>query len=165
MLGKQRIKSLITIIIFYTDIFINEDDFLYPMEGIGLKVKVRAVPSRGRARVHESVLEMLEIEQGDHIDLYSAPDAKPMTVSVYADAMVDKGIIRMDTGDVEKLGLREESVVTAKKTPTFTEKLRSTTSRTTQSVGEGVSSVTKKITGKKEESEESEKPEMKQKPA
>ncbi len=133
------------------------------MEGIGLKVQVRAVPSRGRARVHESVLGMLEIEQGDHIDLYSAPDAKPMTVSVYADAMVEKGVIRMDTGDVEKLGLREGSVVTAIKTPKFTEKLKSATSKTTQSIGEGVSSVSKKITGKQEESEEPEKPEMQKK--
>jgi hypothetical protein len=135
------------------------------MEGIGLKIKVRAVPSRGRVRVHESVLEMLEIEQGNNIDLYSAPDAKPMTVSVYADAMVEKGVVRMDSGDVEKLGLREGSVVTAQKTPTFTEKLKSATSKTTQSIGGGVSSVSKRITGKKEESEEIEKPEMKQKPA
>lgn len=135
------------------------------MEGIGLKVKVRAVPSRGRVRVHESVLQMLEIEQGDHIDLYSAPDAKPMTVSVYADAMVEKGIVRMDAGDVEKLGLREASVVTAQKTPTFTEKLKSATSKTTQSIEGGVSSVSRRITGKKEETEEPEKPEMKQKPA
>ncbi len=135
------------------------------MEGIGLKVKVRAVPSRGRVRVHESVLQMLEIEQGDHIDLYSAPDAKPMTVCVYADAMVEKGIVRMDAGDVEKLGLREASVVTAQKTPTFTEKLKSATSKTTQSIEGGVSSVSRRITGKKEETEEPEKPEMKQKPA
>jgi hypothetical protein len=135
------------------------------MEGIGLKVKVRAVPSRGRVRVHESVLKMLEIEQGNNIDLYSAPDAKPMTVSVYADAMVEKGVVRMDSGDVEKLGLREGSVVTAQKTPTFTEKLKSATSKTTQSIEGGVSSVSKRITGKKEETEEPEKPEMKQKPA
>ncbi|HDR73356.1 MAG TPA: hypothetical protein ENN85_05560 [Methanoculleus sp.] len=126
------------------------------MEGIGLKVQVRAVPSRGRVRVHESVLGMLEIEQGDTIDLYGEPDVKPMSVSVYADAMVEKGVVRMDAGDMEKLGLREGSVVTARKTPTLTEKFKAATAKTTQSVGEGVSSVSKKIAGKKEEAGEPE---------
>jgi hypothetical protein len=158
---RRILKYIFTI--EYANNYINPEAPLYSMEGIGLKVQVRAVPSRGRVRVNESVLGMLEIEQGSNIDLYSSPDAKPLTVSVYADAMVDKGVVRMDAGDVEKLGLREGSVVTATKTPKFSEKVKSATSRTTQSVSEGVSSVSRRITGKHEETEEQEKPDMQKK--
>ena len=119
------------------------------MEGIGLKIQIRAMPSRGRARAHASVLGMLGIEQGDNIDLSSAPDAKPMTVSIHADDLVEKGTIRLDAADVEKLGLKEGSIVTVTKTPSFTEKIKSATSKTTLSIEEGVDTLSKKITGKK----------------
>ena len=119
------------------------------MEGIGLKIQIRAMPSHGRARVHESVLGMLGIEQGANIDLYSAPDAKPVTVSVHADDLVEKGAIRMDAADVERLGLRENAIVTVIKTPKFTEKIKSATSKTTHSIEDSVHTISKKITGKK----------------
>jgi hypothetical protein len=127
------------------------------MEGIGLKVQVRAFPSHGRARVNESVLEMLDVAQGDQIDLYSTPDAKPITVTIYADSMVEVGAIRLDKDEVNKLGVQEGAVITVVKTPTFAEKIRGATSRTTKSVEEGVGSVSRRITGKSEETEEQKK--------
>lgn len=128
------------------------------MNGIGLKIQTRDFPSRGRARVHDSVLDMLEISEGDDIDLFSTPDAKPVTVSIYADSMVEKGTIRLDDEDVKKLGVAEGAVVTAIKTPPITTKIKSAASETGERVSGGLSSLGRKITGKSEEPEEPKKP-------
>ena len=54
----------------------NVTDSVPTMEEVYLKVQTRAFPSRGRARVHESVLPKLGIETGEHIEIQRYPLAE-----------------------------------------------------------------------------------------
>ena len=85
------------------------------MEGsVTLKVKVRTFPSKGRARVHETVLPMIGAKEGEALLLAQYPtewDKKTKTVAVtgYGDTMVDKSLIMLSPEDIAALGVAEET--------------------------------------------------------
>ena len=88
-----------------------------------MQVQTRAFPSRGRARVHESVLPELGIETGENIEIQRYPLAeeekpKPLVLSAYADTMVEKDFIRMSPEDIARLGIAEgDTVIVRRKVP------------------------------------------------
>ena len=147
----------------------NVTDSVLTMEDIYLKVQTRAVPSRGRARLHESVITRLGVEVGENIEVQRYPleeeeHPKPLVLSAYADAMVEEDAIRMSTDDIARLGVAEgDSVIVRRKIP-LTEvigKKAGATGRAVQegagkagkSIEEGVKDIGEKIrpgTGKKE---------------
>ena len=68
---------------------------LFHMDEIQLIAQKRAFPSRGRARVHSDVLSKLDIEEGASIDI-GIPDAeKWISVTAFADSLVESGHIRL----------------------------------------------------------------------
>ena len=99
------------------------------MEGsVTLKVKVRKFPSKGRARIHESVLPMLGAKEGEALLLAKSPavwDEKTKTVTVtgYGDSMVDKSVIMLSPEDIAALGVAEGDPVAVIRKVTLTEKL------------------------------------------
>jgi hypothetical protein len=113
------------------------------MEGtVTLKVKVRAFPSKGRARVHESVLPMLEAKEGEALLLAKYPavwDEKTKNVSVtaYGDTMVDKAVIMLSPEDMAALGVAEGDPVSAIRKVTWTEKISKGATKAGTSVKEG----------------------------
>jgi len=98
------------------------------MEGIQLKVQVRAFPSQGRARIHESVLPDLGIKEGESLEILKYPAAyddtsKPISVAAYADTMVDKDVIKLSPEDMASLGVSEGDTVTVKRKVPLTEQI------------------------------------------
>ena len=97
------------------------------MEGsVTLKVKVRTFPSKGRARVHETVLPMIGAKEGEALLLAQYPtewDKKTKTVAVtgYGDRMVEKSHIMLSPEDIATLGVAEGDTITVVRKVTWTE--------------------------------------------
>ncbi|WP_460006845.1 hypothetical protein [Methanogenium cariaci] len=112
------------------------------MEGIELIIQTRAFPSHGRARVHESVLPFLGVKEGEAIEVHSislSDDEKPkqVIVTIYADAMVEKGVIRVSPEDIAKLAVAEGDMVNVQRKVPITEYISKKVGRTGKAVQEG----------------------------
>ncbi|WFN35600.1 hypothetical protein L1S32_05725 [Methanogenium sp. S4BF] len=120
------------------------------MEGIELTIQTRAFPSHGRARVHESVLPMLGVKEAEAIEVKKLPlieDEKPkqVTLSIYADAMVEEGVIRISPEDIAKLAAAEGDVVYVQRKVPITEAISKKAGQTGHAVKEGVTHVGESI--------------------
>ena len=112
------------------------------MEGMELVIQVRAFPSHGRARVHESVLPNIGVKEGEAIEVMKLPlieDEKPKHVilSIYADAMVEKGVIRISPEDIAKLAAAEGDTVLVQRKIPITEVISRKVNITGHAVKEG----------------------------
>ena len=120
------------------------------MEGIELTIQTRAFPSHGRARVHESVLPTLGVKEGDAIEVQILPfseDKKPKTVivTIYADTMVEEGMIRISPEDIAKLAAAEGDMVLAQRKIPITEMISKKVNKTGKAVKEGAGHVGESI--------------------
>jgi len=113
------------------------------MEGsVTLKVKVRTVPSKGRARVHETVLPMIGAKEGEALLLAQYPtewDKKTKTVAVtgYGDTMVDKSLIMLSPEDIAALGVAEGDTITVVRKVAWTETITKGAAKAGETVKEG----------------------------
>ena len=121
------------------------------MEGsVTLKVKVRTFPSKGRARVHESVLPMIGAKEGEALVLAQYPtvwDKKTKTVAVtgYGDAMVDKTVIMISPEDMAALGVAEGDTISVIRKVTWTEQISGAAAKAGGAVKEGATKAGKAI--------------------
>jgi hypothetical protein len=109
------------------------------MDSVQLKIQERAFPSKGRARLHESLLEKLGVAEGDELELYWNVEGKPVVVTVFADALVDEGFIRLSTEDIASLGVPAGTLITVKKRPPLTDRMKKSASDTAEDVKSAVS--------------------------
>ncbi len=113
------------------------------MEGsVTLKVKVRTFPSKGRARVHETILPMIGAKEGEALLLAQYPtewDKKTKTVAVtgYGDTMVDKSLIMLSPEDIAALGVAEGDTITVVRKVTWTETITKGAAKAGGTVKEG----------------------------
>lgn len=113
------------------------------MEGsVTLKVKVRTFPSKGRARVHETVLPMIGAKEGEALLLAQYPtewDKKTKTVAVtgYGDTMVDKSLIMLSPEDAAALGVAEGDTITVVRKVAWTETITKGAAKAGETVKEG----------------------------
>ena len=112
------------------------------MEGIQLKVQVRAFPSVGRARLHESVLPDLGVKEGESLEIMKYPavydeKAKPISVAAYADRMLEKDIIKLSPEDIAALGVAEGDTVTVRRKVPLTEEIGKKAGEAGKAVSEG----------------------------
>ncbi|MBS3816100.1 MAG: hypothetical protein KGY76_00875 [Candidatus Thermoplasmatota archaeon] len=82
-------------------------------EEITLKVKKSPVESGGRVRVNNSIIEDLDMEDGDLIVVSSKN--KDVLVSAYSDEMIEEDNISIRVKDRKKLGVEEEDEVEVRK--------------------------------------------------
>jgi ribosomal protein L30/L7E len=94
------------------------------MQGLRLKVKMRAFPSHGRVRLNAAYLPKLGITGEESVDLINEVSGKTATVIVIADTMVGEEEIRVSKEDLEALGLKDGDTVLVKKTPPLSEKIK-----------------------------------------
>lgn len=111
-------------------------------ETVTLKVKVRSFPSKGRARVHESVLPMLGAKEGEALLLAKYPavwddKTKDISVTAFGDKNVNKSIIMLSPEDMAALGVAEGDSVSAIRKVTLTEKLSKGASKAGSTVASG----------------------------
>jgi len=116
------------------------------MEGtVTLKVKVRTFPSKGRARVHESVLPLLEAKEGEALLLAKYPavwddKTKNVGVTAYGDKQVDKSVIMLSPEDMAAIGVAEGDSVSAIRKVTWTEKITKGATKAGATVSKGATS-------------------------
>jgi len=107
------------------------------MEGIEVKVQKRAFPSRGRARIHTSLLADLAVEEGGSIEI--AAGEKVVKLGAFADSMVAEGVVRMDPEDMKKIGVEDGATVMVRRVTPMMEKLKKDTKGTTEKISKGAS--------------------------
>lgn len=121
------------------------------MEGtVTLKVKVRTFPSKGRARVNESVLPMLEAKEGEALLLAKYPavwddKTKNISVTAFGDRHVDKSVIMLSPEDMAALGVAEGDSVSAMRKVTWTEKVTKGATKAGTAVKEGTAQAGKTV--------------------
>lgn len=94
------------------------------MDEVTLKIRKRAISSRGRARIHTDVFDALGLDEGASVDLLDPATGKSATVTAFADSLVEQGYIRLGAEDIDALGLAEEGTVLVKKTPPLADQAR-----------------------------------------
>ena len=62
------------------------------MEEATLQAVKRAMPGHGRARIHEKLLSFLGVEDQSEVEVRTDAGAT-LTLTIFADAMVDEGTI------------------------------------------------------------------------
>jgi len=75
-----------------------------------LSVRIRAIPSKGRARVNISTLKELGIDEEKAAEVVPAEAGFPekrVYVKLYADSLVEEGEIRLSKVDCGKLGISD----------------------------------------------------------
>ncbi len=76
------------------------------MEEVTLRAIQRAMPGNGRARVHNSLLSAIGIEDKTEVEVVT-PDGSSLTLTVFADSLVEQGQIRISQDDLKKLGITD----------------------------------------------------------
>jgi formylmethanofuran dehydrogenase subunit D len=107
------------------------------MKSIELRIQQRAFPSKGRARIHESLLGKLDLKEGDEVELSTEKTGKPVVVTVFADLLVEEGYIRLSTEDIAKLGTAPGTMVKVKKRPPLGDRMKKGAGDTAESVKSG----------------------------
>ncbi len=96
------------------------------MDEVRLKIRKRAVPGRGRARLHTSMLSELGVQEESKLEIVNEVQNKSITVTLFADLMVEEGYIRLGADDLDALGMNEEDTVVIRRKPPVSEKMRET---------------------------------------
>ena len=96
------------------------------MDEVRLKIRKRAVPGRGRARLHTSMLSELGVLEESKLEIVNEVQNKSITVTLFADLMVEEGYIRLGADDLDALGMNEEDTVIIRRKPPVSEKMRET---------------------------------------
>ena len=125
------------------------------MESIELRIQQRAFPSKGRARLHESLLGKLDLKEGDEVELSVEKTVKPVIVTVFADSLVEEGYIRLSTEDIAKLGTAPGTMVTVKKRPALGDRMKKGAGDTVESVKTSAAQGSEAIKGGAQKASES----------
>ncbi|MBU7035566.1 MAG: hypothetical protein HXS49_10275, partial [Theionarchaea archaeon] len=94
------------------------------MEEVTLKIQKRAVRSRGRARLNNSMLSRLGAKEESKLEIVNDAANKSVTVTLFADSMVEEGFIRLSEEDLEALGLNEGDTVIIRRKAPLSEQVR-----------------------------------------
>jgi K+/H+ antiporter YhaU regulatory subunit KhtT len=111
------------------------------MDEVRLKIRKRAVRSRGRARLNKSMLSELGAEEGAKLEIVNEALNKSVTVTLFADSMVEEGYIRLSPEDLESLGMAEEDTVIIRKKPPLPEQMREKAGAAAERVSERIERV------------------------
>lgn len=93
------------------------------MEEATLQAVKRAMPGHGRARIHEKLLSMLGIEDQTEVEVSTNAGAT-LTLTVFADELVEEGTIRISVEDLKKLDIPEGGQVNVKRKIPLDEQIR-----------------------------------------
>lgn len=101
-----------------------------------MKIQKRTFPSRGRARLNTSMLSELDAKEGSDLEIVNEALHKSVTVTLFADSMVEEGYIRLGAEDLESLNLDEEDTVIIRKKPPLPEQMKKTATETAEHISE-----------------------------
>lgn len=107
------------------------------MEEVTLRAIKRAMPGHGRARVHSSLLNVIGIEDKTEVEVVT-PKGASLTLTVYADALVEQGQIRISEEDLKRLDITDGTDVTVKRKVPVSEQVRDAAEDIAGKIGSGV---------------------------
>lgn len=111
------------------------------MEDVTLKIQKRAVKSRGRARLNKSMLSKLGSEDESRLEIINEAAGKSVTVTLFADSMVEEGFIRLGDEDLEDLGLTEGDTVIIRRKAPISEQVRDRAGEAAERISEGMDKI------------------------
>ncbi|MBU7048162.1 MAG: hypothetical protein HXS54_17135 [Theionarchaea archaeon] len=111
------------------------------MDEVKLKIQKRAVPSHGRARLHTSMLSELGAQEGSKLEIINSASNKSVTVTLFADSLVEEGYIRLSAEDIEGLGLQEADTVVIRKKPPLPDAIKREAGEAADRISEGVEDI------------------------
>ncbi len=114
------------------------------MEEATLQAVKRAMPGHGRARIHEKLLSFLSIEDQSEVEV-STDAGATLTLTVFADELVDEGTIRISGEDLKKLNIPDGGVVHVKRKIPFEEQIRMAAESAAGQMKEGAQEIGTKI--------------------
>ena len=88
-----------------------------------LQAVKRAMPGRGRARIHEKLLTILGIDDQTEVEV-STEAGQNLVLTVFADDLVEDGTIRISIDDLKKLEIPEGGKVTVRRKIPLDEQVR-----------------------------------------
>ena len=115
------------------------------MADMELIAQVRALPSRGRARLNTGDLDLIPVKEGEAIEVSRSGQDKSLVVTVFADQHVDKGFIRLDKADLDVLAAAEGERLTVRRKGSIVEGFKQSTDDVAKSVGSGIDTMGAKI--------------------
>lgn len=110
------------------------------MEEVILRAIKRAMPGRGRARVNSSLLTEIGIEDKTEVEV-ATPEGASITLTVYADALVEQGQIRISEEDLKKLGITDGTDVHVKRKVPVTEQVKDAAGELAGKINQGVQDI------------------------
>lgn len=87
---------------------------------VTLQTEESPIAFGGRARINKSVLEQLNVEEGNLVVVSS--EDKDILVSIYSDEMIDEGKIKLRKNDLKKLKVDEDKYVEIKEHQSYLQK-------------------------------------------
>lgn len=108
------------------------------MKDVRLTARRRAFPSQGRVRINIAHLPVLEINDGDRVELINEATQKTVLTTAIADNQVREGQIRISDEDLMSLGLDDEAEVLVRGAPPLHEKIRMAASDANQSFSKSI---------------------------
>ena len=120
--------------------------FMFHMEELRLKVQKRAISGRGRARINTDTLARIDAGEGESLDILAG--RKRVTVTAYADSLVDPGSIRVSPEDLRELGVEDGGTVTVRKAPPVAEQVTRTAKETAGAVEKEIRSAGASLKGR-----------------
>ncbi|MGC1122479.1 MAG: TrkA C-terminal domain-containing protein [Candidatus Methanofastidiosia archaeon] len=116
------------------------------MEEVTLKIQKRAVKSRGRARLNKSMLSKLGTEEESKLEIINDAAGESVTVTLFADSMVEEGFIRLGEEDLEALGLNEGDTVIIRRKAPVSEQVRDRAGEAAERISEGIDKIGERAT-------------------
>lgn len=107
------------------------------MEEVTLQAIKRAMPGHGRARVNISLLTDIGIEDTGEVEVITS-GGSTLTLTVFADALVEKNQIRISEDDIVKLGISEGDLITVKRKIPMTEQVKTVAGDLAEKVSKGI---------------------------
>ena len=123
------------------------------MEEVTLRAVKRAMPGHGRARIHSSLLTTLGINDNEDIEVVG-PAGSTLTLTVFADSLVEQGQIRISEDDLKKLGVADGDTLTARRKTPIGEQVKNAASDLAARVNQGLSDIGSSVSEKTEDLKE-----------
>lgn len=93
------------------------------MEEVTLQAVQRAMPGHGRARIHSSLPDQLGITDNEEVEVVT-PAGSRLTLTVFADSLVEMNEIRISEEDLGRLGIESGTRVVVRRKPPVTEQVK-----------------------------------------
>jgi len=114
------------------------------MEETILQAVKRAMPGHGRARIHEKLLTILGVGDQTEVEVTSE-GGQILTLTVFADDLVEEGTIRIGGDDLKKLGIPDGGKVAVKRKIPLDEQIKTAAEVTADQIGTKAKEFSEKV--------------------